>query len=151
VGLRPVTVPGGIGAHKWRDRRLLADLSAGPGAGEQALLVDGWGDVLGTDRGNGFAGRDRGGRPPPPDGPRLPAGTRPAVLRLAGELGIPVKEAPLPLDALAGAAEAFVTNSVQGIVAVRSLSGPARTWPPGPVTGRLRAAAARMPGPVAPS
>ena len=28
VALHPVTLPGGLGAHKWADRRLLASLAA---------------------------------------------------------------------------------------------------------------------------
>jgi para-aminobenzoate synthetase/4-amino-4-deoxychorismate lyase len=50
VALRPVTIPGGLGAHKWSDRRLLADLGTGAGPGEHLLIEDHNGDVLETDR-----------------------------------------------------------------------------------------------------
>ena len=44
---------------------------------------------------------------------------------------------------LLGASEVFVTNSVQGIVPVRSVAGAAAAWDTGPVTARLQAAFAR--------
>jgi para-aminobenzoate synthetase/4-amino-4-deoxychorismate lyase len=121
--LRPVIVPGGLGPHKWKDRRLLAALSAGPGGvpSEQLLLVDANGDVLETDRGNVFAVIDGILHTPPLDGRLLPGITRAAILRLAAEEGMAVKEAPLTVDAVLKAAEeVFVTNSVGGVVGVRS-------------------------------
>jgi para-aminobenzoate synthetase / 4-amino-4-deoxychorismate lyase len=128
VKLRPVVVPGGLGQHKWKDRRLLAALSAGPdgarqdsGPGEQLLLVDANGDVLETDRGNVFAVIGGILHTPPLDGRLLPGIVRAAVLRLAAEEGLGVKEAPLTVDAVLDAAEeVFVTNSVGGVVGVRS-------------------------------
>jgi para-aminobenzoate synthetase/4-amino-4-deoxychorismate lyase len=150
--LRPVVVPGGLGQHKWKDRRLLAALSAGPasagqagagsgsagpdaGRGEQLLLVDADGDVLETDRGNVFAVIGGILHTPPLDGRLLPGVTRAVVLRLAAEAGIGVKEAPLTVDAVLDAAEeVFVTNSVGGVVAVRS--GPVMESLAGQVTRR---------------
>src|SRR5262249_34179574 len=79
----------------------------------------------------------------------LPGVTRAWVLRAATALGIPVKEVPLAVDTLADATEAFVTNSVQGVIPVRSLAGSPGNWPPGPVAERLRAA--RTPSPLAAS
>jgi anthranilate synthase/aminodeoxychorismate synthase-like glutamine amidotransferase len=149
--LRPVIVPGGLGPRKWKDRRLLAALSAGPGGAgpgsaasggaapaggpvEQLLLVDANGDVLETDRGNVFAVIDGILHTPPLDGRLLPGVTRAAVLRLAAEAGIGTKEAPLTVDAVLEAAEeVFVTNSVGGVVGVRS----------GPVTESLAGRLAR--------
>jgi len=117
--LRPVVVPGGLGQHKWKDRRLLAELSAGPG--EQLLLVDADGDVLETDRGNVFAVIGGILHTPPLDGRVLPGITRAVVLRLAAGAGIPVRETALTLEAVLDAAEeVFVTNSVVGVVRVRS-------------------------------
>jgi para-aminobenzoate synthetase/4-amino-4-deoxychorismate lyase len=135
VTLRPVLVAGGLGPHKWRDRRLLASLARPSNPDEQLLLVDANGDVLETDRGNVFVVAGGVLQTPPLDGRMLPGVTRAAVLRIAGEAGIPVKEAPLTLENLAGADEVFVTNSVGGIGRVRS----------GPVIERLTAALAALP------
>jgi chorismate binding enzyme/Amino-transferase class IV len=57
VGLYPITVEGGLGAHKWRDRRILdhAREQAGLGADQHLLILDKGGDVLETDRANVFA------------------------------------------------------------------------------------------------
>jgi len=51
VRLRAALLPGGLGAHKWADRRLLAALAAGFAAGEQVLLADADGTVLETTAG----------------------------------------------------------------------------------------------------
>ena len=51
--LEPITVPGGLGAHKWADRRLLADAGTGAG-GAEPLLVDLDGAVLESGNGNLF-------------------------------------------------------------------------------------------------
>jgi para-aminobenzoate synthetase/4-amino-4-deoxychorismate lyase len=151
--LRAVTVPGGIGAHKWTDRRIL---------GEGSLLItDTDSSVLETDRASVFAVIDGVLRTPPADGRLLPGVTRAAVLRLAAREGMPVAEGRLELTELARASEVFATNSVHGIVPVRSVD-PAGTWQPGPVGERLRAALAaenpevagapaHHPGPLAPA
>ena len=168
VALHPVTIPGGLGGHKWRDRRLLARLAgpAGPGpdaaglgpgwaglgpggAGlgpdEQLLIQDENGEVLETDRANVFAVIGGVLHSPPADGRLLPGVTRAAVLRLAECDGLPVRETRVSLPRLRAASEVFVTNSVQGIVAVRSLAGTNAAWAAGPVTGRLQAALAQRP------
>ena len=154
VALHPVTIPGGLGAHKWRDRRLLARLAgaaglgggaAGLGPDEQLLIQDDNGEVLETDRANVFAVIDGVLHSPPADGRLLPGVTRAAVLRLAECDGIPVRETPVSGPRLLKASEVFVTNSVQGVVAVRSLAGSTAAWAAGPVTGRLQAALTQRP------
>jgi para-aminobenzoate synthetase/4-amino-4-deoxychorismate lyase len=149
VTLRPVLVPGGLGPHKWRDRRLLASLShpppppqpppapSAPSAtrDEHLLLVDANGDVLETDRGNVFAVAAGVLQTPPLDGRLLPGVTRAALLRIAAEADVPVKEAPLTVENLAAADEVFVSNSGGGIGRVRS----------GPVTELLAVALAARP------
>jgi para-aminobenzoate synthetase / 4-amino-4-deoxychorismate lyase len=145
VALHPVTIPGGLGAHKWRDRRLLAWL-AGPavlGADDQLLIQDGHGEILETDRANVFAVIDGVLHTPPADGRLLPGVTRAAVLRLAGCDGLPTRETPVSGLRLLEASEVFVTNSVQGVVPVRSLAGTSGAWTAGPVAGRLQAALAQ--------
>jgi len=157
VGLYPITVAGGLGAHKWRDRRILdhAREQAGLGADQHLLILDADGDVLETDRANVFAVIDGVLRTPPADGRLLPGITRAAVLRLAAQDGIPAKEEPLSTRLLRRATEVFITNSVHGIMPVRALAraqqagtGPAgadASWPAGPLSHRLRSALARQP------
>jgi para-aminobenzoate synthetase/4-amino-4-deoxychorismate lyase len=147
VGLHPVTIAGGLGAHKWRDRRILdqAREQAGLGADQHLLILDASGEVLETDRANVFAVIDGVLRTPPADGRLLPGITRAAVLRLAARDGMPAKEEPLSARLLRQAAEVFVTNSVHGIMPVRSLAGADVSWPAGPVSHRLRSALARQP------
>jgi branched-subunit amino acid aminotransferase/4-amino-4-deoxychorismate lyase len=61
----------------------------------------------------------------PPASACLPGITRARVLELARAQGVPVLEAPLPLDALMQAEEVFVTNAVHGLRAVASVAGTA--------------------------
>ncbi|MDX6392330.1 MAG: para-aminobenzoate synthetase / 4-amino-4-deoxychorismate lyase [Streptosporangiaceae bacterium] len=145
VVLHPATIPGGLGAHKWLDRRLLARMTsvAGLGPDEHLLIQDRSGEVLETDRGNVFAVIDGVLHTPPAEGKLLPGVTRAAVLRLAECDGITTKEMPISRQRLLEASEVFVTNSVQGVVPVRSLAGTRATWAAGPVASRLRAAVAR--------
>lgn len=112
--LRPVTVPGGLGCHKWIDRGLLAALAAGTAA--EPLLCDLDGLVLEAARANVFVVED-GARivTPPLDGRILPGVTRARVLELAGELGLEVASEPLDLGRLSRADEIFVTGSLGGV------------------------------------
>lgn len=123
--LVPLVVPGGIGAHKWADRRLLAGAEADVAPGVP-LLLDDDGTVLEASRGNVFSVRDGVLVTPPADGRILPGVTRRRVLELAAGLGIPAREDAVRLDA---AAEVFVTGAVRGIEPVRG----------GPVTATLAA------------
>ena len=146
ITLRPVVLPGGIGAYKYRDRRLLAELAtqAKAGPGEHLLLTDETGEVLETDRANVFAVIDGVLLTPPADGRILPGITRAAVLRAARGHGIRVGRKPLTLDDLTEASEIFVSNAVIGVLPVTAIGN--RTWRPGPVTAILAGAlAARSP------
>jgi para-aminobenzoate synthetase / 4-amino-4-deoxychorismate lyase len=157
VALHPVVIPGGLGAHKWQDRRLLIQASerAGLGEEEHLLILDANEDVLETDRANIFAVIHGVLHTPPADGRLLPGITRAAVLRLAAREGLQPIQVPVSARLLAQASEVFVTNSVHGIMPVRSLAamprpgtGPAGTdlaWPTGPVSPRLQAALTRRP------
>jgi para-aminobenzoate synthetase/4-amino-4-deoxychorismate lyase len=142
VTLHPVTVPGGIGAHKFRDRRLLAELAARTvtGPDQHLLLTDETGEVLETDRANVFAVIDGVLLTPPADGRLLPGTTRAAVLRAARERGIRIGQKPLTLGDLPAATEVFVTNAVAGVLPVAALGN--RIWAPGPVTATLAGAVA---------
>jgi len=147
VTLRPVTLPGGIGAYKYRDRRLLAELTARErlSPAQQLLLTDETGELLETDRANVFAVIDGVLLTPPADGRLLPGTTRAAVLRAARSRGIRVGQKPLTLDELAEATEVFVTNAVAGVIPVTAIEDSRLAWPSGPVTAALAAALAALP------
>jgi para-aminobenzoate synthetase / 4-amino-4-deoxychorismate lyase len=141
VTLRPVTIPGGLGAHKWRDRRLLADLAASPAdraasPEEHLLIQDQNEDILETDRANIFAVIEGVLHTPAADGRLLPGTTRAAVLRIAGTQGIPTKAARMTPAHLRRASEVFVTNAMHGAIPVRAVAGTA-AWEAGPVTAAM--------------
>jgi para-aminobenzoate synthetase / 4-amino-4-deoxychorismate lyase len=142
VRLRVMRLPGGLGDHKWADRRLLADriTSAGLAADEQLLLADADGSVLQTDCANIFAVLDGVLRTPAADGRIVPGIARARVLAAALQAGLPVVTGAVGLADLPAASEIFVTNSVHGIRPVLTLDEPGACWPPGPTAGRLRAA-----------
>jgi branched-chain amino acid aminotransferase len=76
---------------------------------------------------------------PPIDGTNLAGITRDTIITLAGEMGIPVREQPVPREMLYAAQEIFLTGTATEIAPVRSVdritvgSGHA-----GPVTKRLQ-------------
>jgi para-aminobenzoate synthetase / 4-amino-4-deoxychorismate lyase len=147
VSLRPAVIEGGLGTHKWLDRRLLADLSAAMALrpGEQLLIEDAGGDVLETDRANVFAVIGGVLHTPPADGRLLPGVARAAVLRAAPLAGLGVSETPISRAQLLAASEVFVTNAVHGARPVRSLAGTPAAWPAGPVASLMAAALTREP------
>jgi para-aminobenzoate synthetase/4-amino-4-deoxychorismate lyase len=147
VSFRPVVIPGGLGAHKWLDRRLLAELarSMAVAPGEQLLIEDADGEVLETDRANVFAVIGGVLHTPPADGRLLPGVARDAVLRVAALTGLSVSVTPVSRAGLQAASEVFVTNAVHGVRPVRSVAGGPITWPKGPVTARMAASLARQP------
>ncbi|HUA41683.1 MAG TPA: chorismate-binding protein [Streptosporangiaceae bacterium] len=140
--LVPAVVAGGIGAHKWADRRLLDRLwqTAGAGQGLQLLIEDQDGTVLETDRANVFAVIGSVLRTPPADGRLLPGIAGARVMQLAAATGLTVEATRLTRHDLLSASEVFVTNSVRGVLPVRSIAGVALPAAPGPVTEQLAAA-----------
>jgi para-aminobenzoate synthetase / 4-amino-4-deoxychorismate lyase len=144
IDLVPVAVPNGIGEHKWVDRRLLDHLRQTARAGEavQLLIEHRAGTVLETDRANVFAVTGSAVRTPPTDGRLLPGIARARVLQLAAAAGLAVETTPLTRHDLLAASEVFVTNSVRGVLPVRSVAGVALPAAPGPVTGRIAVALA---------
>jgi len=66
--------------------------------------------------------------------------TRALVIELAESLGIPCEERDLPLAALAGASEAFLTSSTREMQAIGTLDGVSLASAPGPITLRLQSA-----------
>ena len=73
---------------------------------------------------------------PGTDGPLLPGVMRAVVIECAMRLGIDVVVEPLPRERIATADEAFLTNSVRGMLPIARLMD--RELPsPGPVTKQL--------------
>ncbi len=146
--LYPVTIPGGLGNHKWSDRRLLAHGAWATGARAafgDLLIQDSDGCVLETARSNVFAVIAGMLCTPPADGRLLPGITRAAILDLAAQAGIQTSVAPIHLRDLMRADEAFVTNSVYGVLPVRCVSAQMLPASPGPVTARLSCALVSAP------
>ena len=142
--LVPVVIPGGIGSHKWADRRLLDHYAhaAGNGPAHHLLIEDIDGHALETDRASLFEVSSGVLRTPPADGRLLPGVTRAAILRLAAAAGLRTEIAPLCRSDLTTATEVFVTSSVRGVLPVRSIAGVMLPAAPGPVTACLAAALA---------
>jgi para-aminobenzoate synthetase/4-amino-4-deoxychorismate lyase len=111
VALAPVTMPGGLGAHKWLDRRLLAELDVRLGA--VPLLVDLDGEVLEAAFANIWV--VEGGRlvTPPLDGRILPGVIR-SALTARPPAGMEVREEPISLDRLHAGDGLFLTSSIRG-------------------------------------
>lgn len=155
VVLAPLALPGGLGAHKWRDRGLLD--AAAAGAGGEPLLVEPDGEVLETARGSVLAVEGGALVTPPCDGRILPGVTRAAVLGLARAAGIAVREERLGLDRLRAADELLVTSSIRlvqpAVVARAQAAGPmarrlAALLGARIATAALQEAAHALPGPA---
>jgi para-aminobenzoate synthetase/4-amino-4-deoxychorismate lyase len=141
--LAPALVAGGLGPHKWQDRRVLDRLlptTSGPDT--EALLVDADGTLLETARANLFLVLDDGVHTPRTDGRILPGVTRASVLDLLERNRIPVRERDIGLGELPLASEVFTTSAVRGVAPVISCSD-VTTWPEGPTTAWLRSALER--------
>ncbi len=111
--LRPVLLPGGLGAHKWRDRGLLERWEA-EDPDTLPLLVDADGYVLETSR-TGVIARsgDRTLLTPPTDGRILPSLTTAAM-------GATPRR--LTLDDLRAARQIFVASALRGLQPARLAS-----------------------------
>jgi para-aminobenzoate synthetase / 4-amino-4-deoxychorismate lyase len=128
--LEPLALPGGLGAHKWTDRRLL-DVAAASGV--EPLIVELDGEVLETARGN-IVAVERGALISPPcDGRILPGVTRAVALDLARAAGFQVREERLGLDRVRAADEIMVTSAIRLVQPAIAAAGQA----PGPIARRL--------------
>jgi para-aminobenzoate synthetase/4-amino-4-deoxychorismate lyase len=122
IALTPVLLPGGLGARKWRDRRLLAD--HGPHAA--VLICDRGGEVLEAAWANVWAVEGDTLVTPPADGRLLPGVTRARLLREPGRAGYAgAREERIGLDRLY-AADAVLLTSALGRLLRATLEGPAR-------------------------
>jgi para-aminobenzoate synthetase/4-amino-4-deoxychorismate lyase len=111
VPLRSWTVSGGLGAHKWADRRRIDEaaqrLAATP------LIVEPGGEVLEAGWGNVWALEGTRLATPPADGRILPGVTRARLLGLAGQLGLEAAEERLSLERLVRADAILLTSSLR--------------------------------------
>jgi para-aminobenzoate synthetase/4-amino-4-deoxychorismate lyase len=122
--LRPIVVPGGLGAHKWVDRRMLA--------GPEPLVLDLTGEVLEAGAGAVVAVEGERLVTPPADGRLLPSVTL-AALRAGG---VAVHDEPLTLERLAAADDVLVLSALRRVQ---------RAAPGEPSAAYLRVAAALRP------
>lgn len=75
----------------------------------------------------------------------LPGITRALVLKLARELGIPVREAPIHIDSLSEVQELFLSGTTTEVMPITLLDGrPIGDGRPGPITRRLSSAFAEL-------
>jgi para-aminobenzoate synthetase/4-amino-4-deoxychorismate lyase len=109
VGLVPFALPGGLGAHKWRDRRLLGAL-AQVADGAVPVLVDTDGQVLEAAYANIWLVEGPELITPPADGRILPGTTRAALL----EAEPSAREEAFDLARLEQAGAVFLTSSISG-------------------------------------
>ncbi|MGN6869728.1 MAG: bifunctional anthranilate synthase component I family protein/class IV aminotransferase [Solirubrobacteraceae bacterium] len=109
VLLVPFALPGGLGAHKWRDRRLVEALADAAG-GDVPLIVDTDGHVLEAAYANVWIVEDEELITPPTDGRILPGTGREALLA-ANPFA---REEAFDLARLAQADAVFLTSSISG-------------------------------------
>jgi para-aminobenzoate synthetase/4-amino-4-deoxychorismate lyase len=122
VALRSTIVAGGLGEHKWADRRLLDRAAAAAPGDELPLLLDADGAVLEASRASVFAIRAGQLVTPPDDGRILPSIARRQAIEVAAGAGIATSEERLTMADLASS-EVFLTGSVRGVEPVRTLDG----------------------------
>ncbi len=109
---------------------------------DEALLLDAQNRIAECSYSNIFFGADGALITPSLDGGALPGIVRQQVLDLAGKMNLPVRERAIALADLSGMNEAFLTNSVIGVMPVASIEE--INYPvAGPLTRRLQEALAR--------
>jgi para-aminobenzoate synthetase / 4-amino-4-deoxychorismate lyase len=130
VRLAPALLPGGLGAHKWRDRRLLGDLARRLGA--VPLLVDLDGDVLEAAHANVWIREGSTLVTPPLDGRLLPGTVR---VRLLADppAGHTAREERITLERAAAADEFLLSSSLRGLHPAALAGGRPAPTPPTPV------------------
>lgn len=132
----PLSPLGGIKSTSALERVLILDEAARSGAGEAlALTVDGF--ISSPAASNVFWAA--GGRlyTPSLECAILPGVTRGRVMEIAREEGIETTEGRFRPEALEGAEEVFITNSLLEIAPVRAVSGLFAADGPGPLTRLL--------------
>jgi 4-amino-4-deoxychorismate lyase len=126
--------------HLNRLEQVLAYQDAPAGA-EEVILCDSGGHVICGGRSNLFCVVDNVLMTPDLAHGGVRGFMRDQVLRLADQLGIETRVAPLPRHRFAAADEVFMTNSLIGIWPIKRIDS--RRWPPpGAITKRLAQALA---------
>jgi branched-chain amino acid aminotransferase len=133
-----VTTDDPLTRHKtlnyWRKRIALAQ--AVQAGSDDVLSLSPDGLICETCRANVFLVEGRRLITPGLDGPLLPGVMRGVVLERARRLGIEVEEGPLPLERMSATDEAFMTNSLWGMLPIARLLDRERPAP-GPLTRQL--------------
>jgi para-aminobenzoate synthetase / 4-amino-4-deoxychorismate lyase len=111
--LAPWTVPGGLGAHKWADRRAIDEATQRLGA--TPLILDEDGSVLEAAWANVWVREGDRLVTPPADGRLLPGVTRARLLRTEPHAA----EEPLTLERLEAADVIVLTSSLRGDIEAR--------------------------------
>ncbi|HEV2754045.1 MAG TPA: aminodeoxychorismate synthase component I [Solirubrobacteraceae bacterium] len=137
VALVPLLLPGGLGEHKWADRRLVDACSVRHRA--CPLLVDLDGGVLEAGWANVWLLEGRRLVTPPADGRLLPGVVRAAVPAVAGRAGLEAGEEAVSLERLEHAEAVLLTSSVR-LVTVAALAGRQPSSRGALIADRLRAA-----------
>jgi len=104
-------------------RRRLAHAEAVAAGCDDALCLTTNGLICEASRSNIFLVEGRRLCTPSLDGPVLPGVMRRLVLDWAGQAGLEVEETSLPVERIGSADEAFLTNSVRGVVPIATLMG----------------------------
>lgn len=121
VTCHPVVVSGGLGPHKWVDRRLVDGLGRD---GSVPLLIDSDGELLEAAWANVWLIEDGQLLTPPADGRILPGVTRALLLALDPA----AREGPITLARARAADAVFLTSALRHAVAV-GIDAPARATP----------------------
>jgi para-aminobenzoate synthetase/4-amino-4-deoxychorismate lyase len=111
--LAPWTVPGGLGAHKWADRRAVEEATQRLGA--TPLILDEDGSVLEAAWANVWVREGDRLVTPPADGRLLPGVTRARALRTEPHSA----EEPLTLERLEAADVIVLTSALRGDIEAR--------------------------------
>jgi aminodeoxychorismate lyase len=120
---------------------ILAKEAARAAGADEAIFLDTKGNLAEATAWNLFFVEGERLRTPGDAGPILPGVTRAIVLRLAHEAGIECEESAYAPSRLVSATEAFLTNSLYGVMPLATLdSRRIGEAVPGPVTARLAGA-----------
>ena len=105
---------------------------------DEALMRNQAGDIVECSQSNFFIVRRGEVLTPPLSAGLLPGVTRAFVLELAGEIGLPAREATLVPEDLTDADEAFITGTTREVTPVVRVDDVAvGSGQPGPVSGKL--------------
>jgi hypothetical protein len=145
VRLIPVTIGGGLGCHKWRDRSWLDNqrLQHGCDADGELLLLDSDGEVLETERAALLIVEGDHLVAASDDARRLPSLTRRRAIAAAAEVCLVPAVEPIGLDRLLAADQVLAASSVR-LVAAAAACGE-RRWQPTGIARRLTTILMRRP------